>query len=46
MFPDNLQHLEILLMCKIGTFQRNLSTIFLKVLNIYLLPKYFRMFKL
>ena len=26
-------------MCKIGTFQRNLSTIFLKLLNIYLFSK-------
>ena len=27
--------------CKIGTFQRNISRIFLKVLNIYLFSKIF-----
>ena len=43
MFGRHLQHLEILFKCvpKIGTFQRNLSTIFLKVLNIYLFSKIF-----
>ena len=29
-------------MCKIGTFQRNFSTIFLKLLNIYLFSKIFQ----
>ena len=30
---------NIIEVCKIGTFQRNISTIFLKVLNIYLFLK-------
>ena len=42
MFRHYLQHLQILLKCKIGTFQRNLCTIFLKVLNIYLFLKIFQ----
>ena len=29
-------------MCKIGTFQRNLSTMFRKILNIYLVLKIFQ----
>ena len=29
-------------MCKIGTFQRNLTTMFLKILNIYLVLKIFQ----
>ena len=37
---------NIIEVCKIGTFQRNLSTMLLKVLNIYLFQKYFRQFKL
>ena len=36
---------NIIEVCKIGTFQRNLSTMLLKVLNIYLFQKYFRQFK-
>ena len=32
-------------MCKIGTFQGNLSTIFLKLLNIYLFSKIFQKVK-
>ena len=33
-------------MCKIGTFQRNLSTTFLKPLNIYLFSKIFQKVKI
>ena len=33
-------------MCKIGTFQRNLSTIFLNLLNIYLFSKIFQKIKI
>ena len=43
MFLHHFQHLEKLL--KIGTFQRNISKIFLKVLNIYLFSKIFQKFK-
>ena len=32
---------NVIKVCKIGTFQRNLSTIFLKILNIYLFSKTF-----
>ena len=32
--------------CKIGTFQRNISTILVKILNIYLFQKYFKKLKL
>ena len=42
MFSHHLQHLEILLKCKIITFQRNISERFLKVLNIYLFPEIFQ----
>ena len=35
---------NILEMCKIGVFQRNASTIFLKALNIYLFLNIFQKF--
>ena len=44
MFLHHLQHLEILSIevCNIGTFQRNISKIFLTVSNIYLFSKIFQ----
>ena len=33
---------NIIRMCKIGTLQRNVSTMFLKILNIYLVLKIFQ----
>ena len=38
--------LNIIKMCKIGKFHRNLSTIFLKLLNIYLFSKIFQKVKI
>ena len=37
---------NIIEVCKIGTFQRNIFTIFLKVSNIYLFLKIFQKFEI
>ena len=43
MFRHHLATFEkIIQMCKIGTFQRNISTMFLEVLNINLFLKIFQ----
>ena len=46
MFFQHFQYFEIFSKCKIDTFQRNLSRIFLKVLNICLFTKIFQKFKI
>ena len=47
MYHLHLEYFEILLKsAKFGTFQRNLSTVFLKALNIYLFIKIFQKVKI